>query len=794
MLVSYNWLCEIAGFAPDPSELSDRLTFSGLEVDDLRHMGNDLDGIVVGEIKSREKHPSRDKLHVVTVDSGVSVVPVVCGAPNCPGPGAKVILATVGATVGGVVIEPRELAGTTSQGMLCSEAELDIGPDSDGIMILDGETEAPVGTPIAEALGLEDWVYELGVTPNRPDALSHRGIAREMALLFGRPFEPRVPSRAPEGGPPAADMVSVDLEDALGCPRYACAVMGGIEIKPSPFGYRYRLHNLGVRPISNLVDVTNLILLEWGQPLHAFDLTRVRGSRIVIRRAATGEKMRTLDELERTFVSEDILICDGEGPVAVAGVMGGLDTGIGEDTSTVLIECAYFDPASIRRTSKRLKLSSESSYRFERGVDPNMTAVVLDATTGLIQELAGGARNPGIVDRYPRPITPVRVKLRPSRFEKVMGYCVTPEEMTRILEGIGSRVEVAGDELMVEVPTGRPDIEREIDLIEEVARVSGLEKIPTVLPRIQSRLPERQEFEAARRVKEVLTAAGLDEAITYSFVPESSLMQLGAAHGAVRIANPLNSERATMRTTLLAGLLENLKRAATRYESLFRQFEVGRVFFDEGGQLPRETLLVAGLMSGPRDKWVGEDPGKIDYYDAKGTVEMFVRELCGREAVFTPAGDVPGFHPKRTTRVIVDGVDVGAVGELSPEALTVQKLSWGAVGFELDVLKLWGLRAPAFAAPLSDYPPMSRDVAFLVDEEQDAGPLREALERECGALATEVCVFDVYRGKGIPEGKKSMAFSVTYRSWERTLTDEEVDTLHRNAIGKVMELFSVATR
>jgi len=794
MLVSYKWLCEIAGFRPDPEELSDRLTFSGLEVDDVRHLGVGFDGIVVAKIESREAHPSRDRLHLVTVDSGDGVVPVVCGAPNCPGPGSKVVLARVGARVGEMTIEERDLAGEASRGMLCSEQELDIGPDHEGIMILDGVTDSPVGTPIAEALDLEDWIFELGVTPNRPDALSHRGVAREIALLCGERFSPQKPGRAPEAGPPAADVVSVEISDPEGCPRYACAVMTGLEVKRSPFALRYRLHNLGVRPISNLVDVTNLILLEWGQPLHAFDLSKVEGARIEVRRAGAGEVMRTLDEAERRLTEEDLLICDGGGPVALAGVMGGLGTEVGEGTTDVLIECAYFDPPSVRRTSRRLKLSSESSYRFERGVDPNGTADVLEATTSLMHFLAGGTRSPGIVDVYPAPIEPMEVLLRPARFEKMMGFGLEPAEMARILEGVGAGVEPGPEGMKVIVPTGRPDIEREIDLIEEVARVSGLDKVPTVLPRIQSRLPRREEFEVGRRAKEVLTALGLDEAITYSFVPEGMLDQLSPIEGVVKIANPLNFERAAMRTTLLVGLLENLKRAATRYEQIFRQFEIGRIFEDVGGELPRETLLVAGVMAGPRDGWIGEDPGDVDYYDVKGVVEAFVREMRGPSPVFEPAEDLRGFHPKRSSRVTVDGAEVGSFGELHPDALAAQKLQRGAVGFEIDLMRLWAARIVPRAVLLMEYPPMGRDVAFLVDEAQDAGPLRDALVEHCGDLAVRVALFDVYRGKGIEEGKKSLAFSVEYRSAERTLTDEEVDTLHRDAIGKVSGLFSATVR
>ncbi len=794
MLVSYRWICEIAGFSPKPEELGDKLTFCGLEVDELKSVGDSFDDIVVGVIRSREPHPTAKKLHCVTVDSGSGVVSVVCGAPNCPGPGSRVVLARVGASVGEITIESREIAGAPSEGMLCSEMELDIGPDQKGIMILDGETEAEVGTPIADALGLQDWIYSIGITPNRPDALSHRGIAREMALLYGKPFDPSVPEAAPEGGDPVGEHIKVDLMDQEGCPRYAAAVITGVKVGISPFSLRYRLYNLDVRPISNLVDVTNLILLEYGQPLHAFDLDRVADARIVVRRASNGERMKTLDEVERTFTGDDLLICDGERPVAVAGVMGGLDTGITEETKNLLIECAYFNPSMIRRTSKRLKLASESSYRFERGIDPNMAGDVLRSTTHLMCGLAGGTKAPGLVDCYPVPIERKRVALRPGRYESVMGYPVAAMKMRRILEGLGAVVTVLDDEISALVPTSRPDIEREIDLIEEIARVVGLDKVPSLLPRIRCGIPDREEYEAAMRVRQIMVSLGLEESISYSFVPKETLVGMGLGDRVIEIANPLNSKRAAMRTTLLVGLIENLRRATTRYVGLVRQFEVGRTFHDEGGKLPLEVLRVAAVMNGSRDSWIGEDHGPLDFYDAKGIAGAFVKDLTGMDPVFEPVKDLDYMHPNRALRVLTGGKDVGVVGEVHPKILTGQKLGRGAVGFEMDAMKLWGMRRRSAALPLHEFPPMVRDVAFLVEEARDAAPIEDALREACAPLATSVRLFDVYRGKGIEDGKKSLAFSVVYRSLEKTLTDEEVDAIHRMAIDRVKTEYGVRTR
>jgi phenylalanyl-tRNA synthetase beta chain len=794
VLVSYRWITEIAGFSPSPEELSERLTFGGLEVDGVRRTGAGFERVVIGVIEEKRPHPSKASLSCVVVGTGGGRVPVVCGAPNCPGPGSRVVLAQVGARLGDFEVAAKELAKERSEGMLCSELELGIGPDHEGILLLDGVTDAAAGTPIAQALGLEDWIFDLSVTPNRPDALSHRGIAREMALLFGRSFTPRPIAPAPEGGAEISEMAKVVVRDTAGCPRYTASVVTGIAVGPSPFAVRYRLHNLGVRPISNAVDVSNLVMLEWGQPLHAFDLDRLAGRTVEVRRAAGGERMKTLDDVERAFTAEDLLICDGARPIAIAGVMGGLDTGVTAATRNILIECATFDPRGIRRTSKRLKLQSESSYRFERGVDPRASLEVLEAATSAMASLCGGLKAPGLVDCCPEPLKPRRITLRAKRFAAIMGYEATADEMRRILEGIGAVVTREGEDLVADSPTSRPDIEREIDLIEEVARVLGLARVPSRLPRIQSRAPSRVEFDAARRVKETLASYGLDEATCYSFVPEQLLQRLGAADGVVRIANPLNAERAAMRTTLVAGLLESLKRATTRYEQGLRQFEVGRTFHDEGRELPREVLRAAALLSGPRGAWVGEPAAEHDFFDAKGLALALVRDLTGFEAELVPAPGSPFLHPARACELRVDGGALGVVGEIHPDVLASMKLPRGAVCFEVDVLGLWAKRRRPRVQPLSEFPPMTRDVALLVDESQDAGPIAQALREACGPLAVQIRLFDVYRGKGIDEGRKSLAFSVAYRALDRTLTDAEIDALHNAAVARVAALFFATVR
>ncbi len=793
MLVSYRWVTEFADINAPAEELARRLTFSGLEVEGIEHVGALSERIIVAEVVSKEPHPSRDKLSVVEVSTGAGTTQVVCGAPNCPGPGGRVVLAQVGAALRDITLTPRELGGVMSEGMLVSEDELGIGPDKEGILILNDVTDAPLGTPVSRALHLEDWIIDISVTPNRPDALGHRGIAREAAMLFDVPFSPPALPPTLESGPSVRELVTVEILNGDACPRYGAAVVSDVSIGPSPFSLRYRLHTLGIRPISNLVDVTNLILLEYGQPIHAFDLDRLRGSGIVVRRAEAGERMKTLDEVERVFEPEDLLICDREGPVAVAGVMGGLDTGVTESTRRVLIECAYFNPSGIRRTSKHLKLSSDSSYRFERGADPNIGPEVVAATAAMMVGLAGGHKAPAQIDCYPNPIEPKIVSFRPSRCNALIGVTVPTSEIRRLLTGLGAAVTGTDELLQVTVPTFRPDIEREVDLIEEVVRLRGFEDVPAKLPRIKCQKPERREFESVRRAKEILASLGLRESVSYSFVSKSQLELFHNADATVSIANPLSSERATMRTTLVPGLVENLKRAQSRFLAGIGQFEVARTFHDSGAELPREVTRAAAVMAGPVPAWVGEVERHYDFYDIKGVLEGFLFEYSGCRPLLEPSKAIAYLHPAKACEVLIDGAPVGVMGEIHPEILSSLKLPMGALVFEVEIEHL-SRRVPPHATALPEFPFMTRDVALLVDETLDAGPIRNALESAGGELVEQVRIFDIYSGKGIPEGKKSLAFSIVYRASDRTLVDDEVDAVFNKAVLEVSTQFGAVRR
>ncbi len=793
MRVSYQWLGELVELGGvTPSEAAERLTLAGLEVEGITETGRDLGTVLVAEVIASKPHPSRPQLQVVTVAAGGGPIEVVCGAPNVPAPGGRVALAPAGTRLPGGLVEARPLAGVMSSGMLCSEKELAIGDDASGLLIID--EPAPAGTPLAALYPIEDAVLEVSVTPNRGDCLSHRGIGRELAAALGRPFEPPAPEPPKEMGEPANRAIRVTIEDPEGCPRYLAAVVRGVTIAPSPFRLRRRLHVLGLRAINNVVDATNLLLLELGQPFHAFDLDRLAGAEIRVRRARPGETLQTLDGADRALVTTDLVIADAKAPVALAGVMGGLASEVTASTRNLLLECALFHPPSIRRTSKRLGLSSESSMRFERGVDQEGMAPAITKLASLVTRLSGGAAAPGIVDAEPRPFVRPRLILRSSRYRTVSGLAADGNDIASALHRLGIEARPVGDDRMeAEIPSRRPDLRREDDLVEEVARVQGYDRIPAELPRVRCAAPEPTRFSEARAAKDILASLGLLEAVNYTFVAAKDLEILGQA-GSIRIANPLKEDRAHLRTTLLAGLLEDLRRAQNRRVERVRLFEVGPTFHPKPGEIfPDEIDRIAGLLWGRAEAWVGEKDRPYDFYDLKGVVEGFVSGFTGRGPVLERASD-PRLHPRSSCRVLLDGAPVGALGELHPDVAERLDLEPGALVFELDLASLVRSRAARRYSPLPRFPSVVRDVALLVDAGVQAAEIAQTLRQSAGPLARQVDVFDVYQGKQVAEGKKSMAFRVTYRSDERTLTDAEVDAAHAAAVQSALAAFGAVQR
>ncbi|MEM8609110.1 MAG: phenylalanine--tRNA ligase subunit beta [Myxococcota bacterium] len=826
MLTSFRWLQELCPVDADVHEVAQRISLAGLEVEAIEEKGAGLEAVVIAEVRTRTAHPKRDKLTLVSVFDGEAEHEVVCGAPNVPEPGGRVLFARPGAVLpNGMEIQPRKVGGVESSGMICSESELEIGADADGIFVLAPDHDALPGTPVADALDLRDYILDIGLTPNRPDCLGHIGVAREIGVLFGQSYVPRkVPSprqtfaagEAFASGAPTVNLeprwengstsvdapslpsVSVDIVDGDRCPRYGAALVTGVTVQPSPFWLRYRLHNLGLRALSNVVDATNLILLEWGHPIHGFDLSKLRGSKVVVRLAKDGETMATLDDVERTFTSDDLLICDGEGPVAVAGVMGGADSEIQDDTENVLIECAYFDPRSVRRTSRRLGLHTDSSHRFERGVDPQAVPSVLASAASLIAELGGGAAATTAIDSVSVPYIPNSIALRPARASRLLGSTVDATESERVLDAIGCRITDKSDAaITVEAPSWRPDLGREVDLIEEVARVRGYDQIPTAVPRVhpsESGTPEFLRFVAALRGAAV--TSGLYEAVNYGFVSREELAHARVSTEAIALANPLSEERSVMRTSLMPGLTGAATRAQRHGAVDVRLFELARTYHPNGSALPHEQTTLAIVLAGDAGGWIGGDR-HYDFYDGKGVVQAIVDRVLGQEPEIA-VGPVPEFmHPKRSAAVSFAGESIGFVGEIHPDVGDALELAGRVVYAELDVAKLDAMGrevGPPQASGLPKFPAVARDIAMLVREEFTAAEIAEALSEGAAGLAETVQLFDLYRGDQIPDGHRSLAFRVTYRDPESTLTDKRVDKVHKQVAALVRDRFDATLR
>ena len=826
MLTSFRWLQELCPVEADVQELANRITQAGLEVEGIEEKGAHLGGVVIAEVRTKEPHPKRDKLTLVTVFDGEAEHEVVCGASNVPEPGGRVLFARPGAILpNGIEIQPRKVGGVESSGMICSETELEIGADAEGIFIVDDDNDALPGAAVSEALDLQDFVLDIGLTPNRPDCLGHVGIAREVGLLFDARYRPRkaagprrtfaadglfaagqtttnlVPlweNGAEDVEVPTLPHISVEIVDGDRCPRYGAALVSGVTVAPSPFWLRYRLHNLGLRSLSNVVDATNLILLEWGHPIHGFDLTRLRGSKVVVRLAEDGETMATLDGVERRFTADDLLICDGEGPVAVAGVMGGADSEIHADTQDVLIECAYFDPRSVRRTSRRLGLHTDSSHRFERGVDPQAVPHVLASAASLIAELGGGAAATTAIDRIAVAHTPKSISFRPARATQLLGTGVPASDSERILVAVGCRIAEKDNKVFtVEPPSWRPDLGREVDLIEEVARVRGYDEIPTAVPRVRpSEAGTDELLQFVSRLRNAAVACGLYEAVNYGFLSVEELHKARVSTDAVVLSNPLSEERSVMRTSLMPGLTGAATHAQRHGATDVRLFELARSFHRSDDVLPKELTALAIVLAGERPGWIGGYQ-PYDFYDGKGAIEAILDRAIGRLPTIVE-GSVPAFmHPKRSAVVTLGPESVGYVGEVHPDVGDDLELHGRVVYAEIDVAALYGAVA-ALGVPqasgLPKFPAVTRDIAMLVREDFSAGEIAEALSDASGGLAESVTLFDLYLGDQIPEGQRSLAFRVTYRDPEGTLTDKRVDKAHAKVAARARDHFEAVIR
>lgn len=802
MNVTYNWLKEFVDFDLSPDQLADLLTMLGLEVEAMEKLGEGLDDVVVALVEEKRQHPNADKLSLCRVNNGSEILDVVCGAQNFK-EGDTVVLAQTGATLpGDFKIKRSKIRGEESCGMLCSEKELGLADESAGIMVLPANLY-PLGTPVFAALGLKDTLIEIGLTPNRADCLSVIGIAREIAAKLG--LQVNYPSIAvKECSDKVESRINVVVEDDDLCPRYAARFISGCRVAPSPEWLVKRLAAIGIRSINNVVDITNFVMMELGQPLHAFDCDRLAGNRIVVRRAGEGEQFTTLDSQERVLTSADLVICDAERPVALAGVMGGLNSEIEDSTVSILLESAWFMPAAVRKTSKRLGLHTESSHRFERGVDIGGVNRALDRAAGLIAELAGGISAQGYLDVYSGQCEASAIQFRPERANSLIGIDLPRDVIVDILRRLECKVsEGQNGDLSVRPPSYRIDIEREIDLVEEVARLNGFDKIPVTMPiaRISSDRPSRHQ-QLQKRVRDILVDHGMNEIINFSFTDPGAAGKLllgedDPRRTAIKLSNPLVDEQSVMRTTLLPGLLETVARNINFRSLDLKLFEMRRVYLPMSGEdMPIEPLFVVGALTGSRDGDVWNRPNQsIDFYDAKGAVEALLEILDIGGISWLSEGADPYYHPGKSCRIMVGREQIGSVGEIHPTVQENFGIEKPVFCFELDFEKLVKLsRSKRSITAPSRFPDSSRDIAMLVPDDLQADSIVGSVRSVKAKEIEHVQIFDVYKGKGIPDGYKSIAIRIRYRSYERTLTDDEIGSLHKKITDGLINRLGVSLR
>ncbi|NNG02203.1 MAG: phenylalanine--tRNA ligase subunit beta [Desulfobacteraceae bacterium] len=798
MKASLSWLNTYVTTTKTAEELAAALTMAGLEVEAVTDRYAYLDTVVVGRIIDINPHPNADKLNCCDVDTGDRTFPVVCGAPNARLNGLYPMALPGTHLPNGMAVRKNKIRGEISEGMLCSEGELSLGPDFSGLLALDSGLTA--GTRLNIALDYSDPVFEIGLTPNRPDCLGIIGIAREVAVIEQTGLkQPEI--ELPESTGDITKLTSVTIESPDHCPRYAARLVKNLRVKPSPFWLQDKLLSVGSRPINNLVDITNFVMLESGQPLHAFDFDQLEERRIVVRTARDGEKFTTLDQKERTLTDETLMICDGVKPVAIGGVMGGLNSEIEDTTTNVLIESAYFSPASVRKTSKKLGLPTDASHRFERGVDPAGTLFALDRAAQLITDLGEGELVGGTIDeKHELPESP-DIPLRVSSTNRVLGLDLTAGQMTTHLSGIEFDVRVHDeDTLMVKAPSFRGDVSRPADLMEEIARLSGYDNIPTTFPEIPATAVKSAKIlEHRRDICRLMAGFGFTEAINYSFIRADACdhLRLPAAdkrRHVVRVLNPLSEDQSVMRTSLVPGLLETVSRNLSHRANTIRMFETGRIFIGKGAdQLPTEYEIVAGIWTGRRreDFWQ-EKNTDCDFFDLKGIVEALITGLNVSGINFTalPEASCSYYQTGHTARISAGDHHIGVIGRILPAVCDHFGIDQPVFIFELDLNTVSPL-IPDYNqyVPLPKFPATSRDVTLIVDKSSETDRILNAVVQFDEPLVEDVRLFDVFEGDPIQAGRKSISFRITYRSARETLLDESVNTLHKKISDRLLAQF-----
>ena len=773
MRVSIAWLREWLGVDFDARDLATRLTMAGLEVEAVEPAAPPFTGIVIGEVLACERHPNADTLSVCQVSNGAEVLQIVCGAPNVRA-GMKAPLATIGATLpGGPVIRKATLRGVESFGMLCSARELGLAEDASGLMEL--PTELGTGASLVEALALDDSVLEINLTPNRGDCMSMLGVAREAAVLTGAPFDGPASVAVPAL---ASDTFPVELEAGAGCARFAARVIRGVDPKAqAPLWMRERLRRAGLRPISAVVDVTNYVMLELGQPMHAYDLRELDGA-VRVRRARAGETLKLLDGRDVMLDDSVMIIADRSKPLALAGVMGGEHSGIGDDTTDVLLEVAFFLPEAVAGRGRRYGLVTDASQRFERGVDPTLQERALERATRLLLDCAGGVPGPVAVTELAEEV-PRRpaVAFRPSRARAVIGADVPDEDMARILRSLGMTITASVTVWQVVPPPWRFDIAIEEDLIEEVARIHGFDRVPEADPAARQPLrPMAETRVSTDAIADLLVQRGYWEAITYSFVDPALQEMFSPGEPALVLSNPIAADLAAMRLSLWPGLAKALLENQRRQQSRVRLFEIGRKYLLREGTL-EEVPVVAGIAAGAAlpEQW-GAAATPVEFFDVKADVEAMLRCTRAPDEFGYAAAMHPALHPGQSARVLRGDRAIGWIGRLHPELERRLELTYSALVFEIEIESGLAARVPQHRE-ISRFPAVRRDLAVVVDEPVTVQSLLDCVRLNAGALLVDLFVFDIYRGSGIPTGRKSVAIGLNLQDISRTLTDEETDAV-----------------
>lgn len=793
MKLSLNWLQDYIDTSDlSAQELADKLNLSGTEVEGIISQGEGLKNVISAQIKSIKQHPQADRLVLCEVDTGEETVQIVCGAKNMK-EGDNVALTLPGACLpNGMEIKKSKIRGEVSLGMLASEVELGLSEESDGILILDKDVKP--GQKIADLLELNDTILELEITPNRPDQMSMIGMAREISAILGRDFN--IPTvKINESNNLANDAAEVNIEDPEFCTRYTAKIIDEVLVGESPKWLKKRLIAAGARPINNLVDITNYVLFETGQPLHAFDYDLLEGSQINVRNAKKGEKIVSLDNTERELNTDNLVIADSKKAVAIAGVMGGSNSEVSSNTKKVLLESAYFKPASVGKTSRKLGLISESSMRFERGVDPSAVEFAANRAAQLIQELAGGKVYKNCIDVNPVPFSKVKLNLRPVRVSSILGVEIPIEEIFKKLTSLGLYVVEDQNNLSVEVPTFRPDITREIDLIEEIGRLYGLNNIPSVLPGFaqvgrQTKMDSLQE-----KIRQYLTGFGLEEALTYSFIDPSWLKNYPLIEKKpVEILNPLSQDQSVLRPSLMPGLLNSLKYNVSRGQINTQLFEIGTVF-QATESLPVEKRRLGIILNGSfNEKSWSNDENNLDFYDAKGLVEAIKALLNISEKNNFKQFEHSLFNPQKSFELSIGKDKIGIIGEFHPAYCEKNDLISSAyVEFELDTLLKLSVDLVPYQI-ISAYPSITLDVAMLVDKNVRHEQIVNSIKTKAIDLLSEVKLFDIYDGKGIEPDKKSMAYSLVYQSADRTLELAEIQKIHDSIIENLKKDLKIQIR